>query len=400
MRSLRKKEKPYGKGEFMKRIIYLLFVFSLLACHNKNEKLTSFLNPMKEVFLDLQDITQFNEVSFLFIIDTSGSMPSINRLLSNNIDVLKSIFEEYPYYTYNLAFTTMSPKTYFQTISPLFFDKESCGLEESLKNSVDTDLGSYFRYSLREGKEIKPEDMVCIISHNIQSIKGHSGTEPFFDSLSYIVNKSDKIFQSRFFGRNNVLIFFWISDAYGEDDKDYNYFLENGSHEEGAEVVSEKTWNMISSLKGESNNVRTYAVVRDNTENEKCSSTEGTGTSPEKYPFHLYRFIDKTGGLRISLCDGSWGTKLQNIYMNLRNIFVSKGFYLEEVPKIDSIEVFFNGKKVPRDRVSGWFFNPEDISIHIGDNFNAFSYPVSEDENIFTIRYQPINIELLRTEEE
>ena len=389
----------------MQKIIYILLVFSFLGC-NQNQKLVSFLNPAKEIFLDLKDINKFNEkfneVSFLFIIDTSGSMPNMNNVLSKNINFLAPIFEEYPYYTYNFAFTTMSPSHFFDSKSLLSIDKENCGLESS-DFFVSTNIGSYFHYSFDQNLQIQPNSFLCLISHNIKTIKGHNSAEPFFDSFSYILRKSDKAFKSRFFSPDNFLILFFISDAYGEDDKRYKGFLStNEDYEKAAENFAEEQWSILHSVKGEANNIRSYAVVVDNKKSEQCGG-ENAGTGPDKYPFHLYRFIKKTGGLRVSLCDEFWGEKLKRVYIDLRDSFFSRKIYLEEVPKLDTLEVLFNGKKVPRDRVSGWYFQPEDVSIRIADGFNIFVYPKFEKskhrEGILTIRYHPINIELLRTED-
>ena len=389
------------KGELMKKIIYILLIFSFLGC-NQNQKLTSFLNPVKEIFLDLKDINSFNEVSFLFIIDTSGSMPDMNKVLSKNINFLVSIFEEYPYYNYNFAFTTMSPTSFFDSTPFLSIDKGTCRLE-FLDFLVSTNLGSFFHYSFDQGLQIKPEDLLCLISHNIKTIKGHGSMEPFFDSFSYILKKSDKEFKSRFFRPDNFLILFFISDAYGADDKIYKDSLNaSGDYEKAAENFAEEHWNALRSIKGDANNIRSYAVVADNEKNDRCGG-EHAGVTPDSYPFHLYRFIQKTGGLRVSLCDEFWGGKLKSVYTNLRDSFFSRRIYLKEVPKLDTIEVLFNGKKVPRDRALGWYFHPEDISIHIADGFNIFLYPEFEKngkrQSTFIIRYQPINIELLKSEE-
>ena len=388
----------------MKKILYILFVLSLFASCNQDNKLTAFLRPFKKITLNFEDLNQFREVSFVFIIDASASMPDRKQILSDNIVFLEDIFEQYPHYIYNVAFTSMSPVNFFNKTRPfLSLNQKSCGMDFS-KLVVDTNLGSYLRYSFSQNLDMQAKDFVCLISHNIETINGSGGIEPFFASLSYIVERSDLEFKSRFFGQNNFLILFFLSDAYGINDEDFAPFLRVGNPEKGAEVFSENYWNFLRTAKGEGKNIRSYAVVPDSDLDDQCGAEESTGSAPHKYPFHLYKFIERTGGLRVSLCDPSWGVKLKAVYADLRNSFFSKSIYLKEVPKEGTIEVFFNGKRVPRDRTAGWSFHPEELSISLGNEFNVLLYPGKwgedgEQEGLFEIRYQPVNIELLMKEE-
>lgn len=394
----------FYKNVMKQFIIYISLVFSLLACNNKNEKLTAFLKPFKEIAVKLKDFDRFHEISFLFIIDTSGSMDPMNEILSGNLGFLRTIFEKYPYYDYNFAFTTMSPKIHFKDKSVLFVDETSNPCRWSASDfTAYTEMGPYLRYSFNQGLNIQPDDFVCFISHNIINIKGHNGTEPFFQSLSLLLHGAEGEFKSRFFSQESFLILFFISDAFGQDDTG-GYASVQEDYEGGAELFAEDMWQLLRIVRGGGKHVRSYAVVPDNRSKDQCGG-EGAGSTPAKYPFHLYQFIERTGGLRVSLCDSSWGDKLQNIYTDLSQSFFSRNIHLNEVPRVDTMEVFFNGQKVPKDNQTGWFFRPTEPSIGLGNGFNILFYPPGQEmengerESEFTIRYHPVNIELLRKED-
>ena len=186
-------------------IFFLFFVFCISACDNQ-QKLTSYLRPVKEIQLDMMESFS-NEISILFIVDASGSMGIANKTLSDNLRlVLEPLFSNYSNYNYNFAFTSMSPykdfpKTYQPLQTPLDFD--SCQIDDfSFIRSVN--LGSYFDYSSRDIKASK-DNIICLVSKSIMTVKGkHS--EPYFDSLSYIIENADEGFKKSFLER----ISFWF----------------------------------------------------------------------------------------------------------------------------------------------------------------------------------------------
>ena len=374
------------------------------------------MRPVKEISFDMKQESFLREISFLFIIDVSGSMEVHNKTLSENLKlVLEPLFLNYSHYNYNFAFTSMSPYTdlpekYQPLQTQLSFD--SCPMDASLfTRSVN--LGSYFNYSSDDIKAYK-DDIICLLSKNITEAKGNMGTEPYFESLSYIIEQADEKFKRVFFGEDKLLVLFFISDAWGQDDGDYTDQIKKffGNRKRAAEEIAKSKFNLIQSLMGSGlDNIRIYATVNDDKRKDKCGDIEKTGDTPENYPFHLYELIKKTGGLRVSICDSQWGNQLTDVFDDLKKAFYSLSFELSEVPKGDSIEVYMNDKEIPRDFKKGWSLNLEILSIEIGGEFDTFPYlkDTSDCEkretsdqaesdsckNKIKIRYNPLNIELL-----
>ena len=431
-------------GFFMRYVIFFLFfVFFISACNNQ-KKLTSYLRPVKEIQLDMKK-SFFNEISVLFIIDNSGSMGVFNKILSENIKTfLRSLFVNYPHYNYNFAITqTLSRgskelvaelnqkfgKKITRVDKPLFFEKypDKCGSDTS-PLFVNTGIGPYLHHSFKDLQTIEQADIICIISYNIQHLKNYGGDiEPLFDSLSYIIEQSKEQpylkFREQFFGQNKLLVLFFLSDQWGQYDKMYYDEIQKiSSPEERKEEVirkakkvadsfSAKQLKLLQSVMGESwKNIRTYAVVLDNRRSDRCGGERG-GITPGRYPFHLYSLIEKTDGLRLSICDPQWGNQLTKVFDDLEKAFHSLSVELNEAPKWDSIEIYLNDKAIPRDSKKGWSLNLETLSIELGREFDSLPYlkdpgdckkreafdQVESDscENKIKIKYKPLNIELL-----
>ena len=406
-----------------KLFLFLSLLFFLLSCDGNHKKLTSYLQPTREQKFKTRELDFIQNISFLFIIDASGSMDEHQKTLSKNIQLfLEPLFLNYPYYNYTFSVTTTSPLDFINTTNQgqsIFVDKSyECGGILSSQFSYDTNIGSYLYYSSKDLRNNKSEDLVCLLSHNITSIKGASGREPFFDTLSHIIKQSDEGFKDHFFGEDKFLILFFLSDAWGDDDKNYITDLMDGNNAfTASKKFSDEQIKQIQSVMGTGDNIRSYAVVHDDKRKDKCSSVEGSGepfmkTIPRKftdivrqkiaeiynYPYHLYRFLQDTEGLKVSICDKEWGKQLVNVFDNLKHIFPSMILYLDAIPKTETIEVFFNNKKVPEDFKKGWSYNPESLSIRLNANIDYLSYKeeFNRDQNDeIIIRYNPINIELL-----
>lgn len=404
-----------------KLFLSLSFLFFLLSCGENHTKLTSYLQPTREQKFKTKELDLIQSISFLFIIDTSGSMAKHQKTLSKNISLfLEPLFLNYPYYNYTFSVTTTSPLDFINRAQgqSIFVDKSyECGGILSSQFSYDTNIGSYLYYSSKDLRKNKSEDLVCLLSHNITSISGALGREPFFDTLSYIIKQSDENFKSRFFGEDKFLILFFLSDAWGSDDKSYIENLKDGNNVfTASKKFSDEQIKQIQSVMGAGDNIRSYAVVHDDRRKDKCSPAEDSGepfrnivptqiTDIVKqileiynYPYHLYRFLQDTGGLRVSICDEEWGKQLVDVFDHLKYVFPSVTLYLDAIPKTETIEVFFNNKKVLEDFKTGWSYNPENLSIRLSANIDYFSYKeeLNRDQNDeITIRYNPINIELL-----
>ena len=371
-------------------LFFILFIFS--SCEN-DKKLTAYLKPLTEDHFKIGANRFINDVSFLFIVDTSGSMSEFNTHLSENVKLfLDPIFANFPYFNYNFAITTMTPSSEFKKNHPLFFNNElikECGLNPSLFSHT-VNVGSYLSYSIDDLQKFSYKQLVCIVSQSIKTAQGFdSATESFFQSISYIIDKADKKFKHNFFGKDKFLILFFISDTW--EGVDYNSIRDQ--FHAGDKIATDRLNKIQSVMGGSVGNIRSYAVVMDDRRKDDC----GEGNGGSDYPFHLYSFIEKTQGLRISICDASWGKQLTDVFDDFRIAFFSRILYLEEVPQRETLEVFFDNKKVPKDTQTGWFFNPEGPSVVLGPQFDFYSYFSGDslEEAEVIVKYHPVNIEIL-----
>ena len=383
-----------------KLFILLIFIFCVSSCDN-HQKLTSYLQPVKEFKLKVDD--KINDINFLFIIDNSVSMGDFQETLAQNIKLfLEPIFLKFSYYNYSFAILTTTPPPKNNTSPVLFLlpnssyknKYENCDIKLPSSLFHSTNMGDYLNYSKENFQQLSSSDLVCVLANNIKAIgTGGSTSESYFQSLAYLIKNSDEKFRNQFFNKNKFLILFFISDNYSG--VTYNNMLKQGI-DNAADILAEERLKLLkNSSIGELKHIRSYAAVLDNRKGDKCGG-DGGGGSPEKYPFHLYKFIEKTGGLRISICESNWGLRLVNVFDDLNEQLYINILYLDEVPELETMEVFLNGKKVPKDINKGWSFNPEQLSITIGFDFKYAPYLSENLKNEFTVKYNPINIELLR----
>ena len=383
----------------MKKLFLLVsFILFLIGCED-SQKITPYLKPKKEFKFNMSINDLISDINFLFIIDTSGSMAELNKSLSNNIQLfLNPILKNYPHYNYNFAITTMTPSQKFnftdqRPLSLNFPVIRNCQVDPSVI-SRSSNIGHYLSYSSKLFRQVSHQQLVCSLSSNIQLAEGFDGgDESFFQSIQYITEEADSQFKSSFFGKNKFLILFFISDAWEGVDYDR---LRKSQISNSADVIANKSFNGLKTLMGMGENIRSYAVIL----SEEAQDTCGEGSGGNDYPLHVYSFIKKTKGLRLSICDSSWGSQLTDVSDDLLENLPTRALYLEEIPKVGTVEVFFNKKRVPKDLDTGWSLDIEKPVINFGSQFDVSYYRSdtnSDDEVI--VKYQPVNLNILQKSE-
>ena len=383
----------------MKKLFLLFsFILFLIGCED-SQKITPYFKPKKEFKFNMSVSDLISEINFLFVIDTSGSMSSFNKHLSDNIQLfLNPILTNYPHYNYNFAITTMTPSQKFNFASqrPLYLNfpfSRTCKVDPSVI-SRSSNIGHYLSYSPKLFRKVSRQQLICSLALNIQSAEGFDGgDESFFQSIQYITEQADSQFKTRFFGKNKFLILFFISDAYEGVDYDK---LKKNQISNSADVIANKNFDGLKALMGMGENIRSYAVILSEEEKDTC----GEGSGGDHYPFHVYSFIERTKGLRLSICDNSWGNQLANVSDDLLESLPTRALYLKDIPRIGTIEVFFNKKRVPKDLDKGWFLDIEKPIINFGPEFDASYYrsdTKSDDEVV--VKYQPVNLNILQKSE-
>ncbi len=423
----------------MRKIIYVFILF-LFAC-GKSPKLITTAKPLKKLVLE-ESYQLIKNVNFLFVLDTSGSMKTFREDMTRNFQYFLPIIKDYPHYEYNFAVTTMSPVKVFDNsiITPFYMMgksnvnhsvgtnnvlesksfKEVCkiGPDRFLKTSH---LGSYFQYKFSKAKSGDFKNFMCLLSHNINNAKGHQdgGDEWYFSALDFIM-RTDTGVRTPFFDNNGLLVILFLSDAVGDlaikgfkNTSLGNPYRGNPYRSQpnrqaiplniDVKVAAIKKgiryglnqFNRLIDYKGDSN-IRAYGVIpREPKESSSCG--EATyGVDKVNTPVHVYNFIEKTSGKYFSICDGSnWGKDLTVISEDLKEILKIQNFFLEEVPLISTIKVFYNNNEIPNDLDKGWYYDPETISIKTGVHFTTNEF-IGNKDNLegFRIEYHPLNPQL------
>ena len=391
----------------MKRIFLLILTFIIITACDDNKKISLVLKPKKELKINFKNQDFINKVSFIFVIDISGSMEKFNNNLADNLNrVLSPILKKYPYYNYHFAFTTMYPRSILHAdrkpfYSKLFLDECSDSKNIKLKQS---NLGNYLEYSYNYLNELDIDTLLCVLNLNIRFINKEPKKvqeESFFQSIEYILGQSDVNIKKDFFNKDNILNLFFISDSW----QGVGYIKElakrpQDKKETVAKDLADKLIKKFKTFFDIETHLRSYAVVHSIETLDECTKAEGSGEEIDHYPFHLYQFIEQTNGLRLSICDDNWGEKLGQISNNFLSSVELPEIFLEDFPQIDTIELYFNQIKIPQDFEKGWFFNPEKLAIEIGPKFNWFYYlsqgAEQMSENKLRILYHPLNLQIFQ----
>ena len=386
----------------MKKIFGLIFSFFIIAGCDDNKKVIPYLKEKKEVsaFINESFVPDF---SFLFIIDTSGSVTeSEKEFLANNVSLFfQPIFEKYTYINYHIGFTTMSPKDYYEDNLPLNATESKC--EGS--NIKKSNIGTYLSYSHSQ-TEFNPDTLNCLLKENIKNIEGGGDTERYFDSIDHILENLDNQFKKDFFGKDKFLTLFFISDhpkgEGGDYDKRSHGLTDNKDKETIGEEISneyidkfKKVFDFSIRNKNIEQKLKVYGAIPDDREILDTNCVEGRG-----YPYHVYKFIEKTKGHRFSVCDEIWTDNIKKVSDDFLSSIKIQKILLDDIPKIDSLEVYVNEIEIPRDLKEGWFLDPETLSINLGSEFDWSYYLTKTFKNIsetkITIRYYPLNPKILQ----
>ena len=378
----------------MKNIFLISFLIFFISC-DQSKSLTSYLLPETEFKTKIIHGSFINTVSFLFVIDDSGSMNDEKKYLAKNASLfLTPLLEARPYFNYNFAVTSMG--VIGKDESLLYMDlqtiKSDCNLDPSYAIRK-SEIGSYFYYKGID--DIKSySDMVCLVSSNINGTRSNT-YENYFKPIKYITDKNDKKFYSDFFGQDKLLILFFISDASGDE---FNDKLRGAKKETVAQNLSNELLSSLQIVGAIEKNIRAYAVAPPKQPEPGCNLDDQVATNNP--PQHVFSFVERMKGLSTSICNSDWGQQLKDISNDLvQSIPMSYAIYLENIPELDTIEVFFNNKKVPQDFDKGWFLDIEKQAIYFGSTFNLSYYRQdikfdAEDEVI--IKYKPMNIDILQ----
>lgn len=440
-------EKAMYSRSFLKVLTIFPFIaltgISLTGCSVRSGALINYGTGDTSIDYILSDSKK--EASILFVVDVSGSMDNEHELLVKNILQLAVLFDKKKYFTYNFGFMVAARQinrmsSGLLSVHPKFLERKghlACippSKAEGVQFVKESRLGHFFRFSPSDIKKFSKEELFCFLSKTLNSkalksqytSRGKGGgrkagggpggnfgnsiafsfdSEEYFSPLEVAMdfvddNKQDSVSKSFFDSKSHLIVVF-ISDAVGEGYEEAlsvsGVKITPGIPEEViSKRYADRFLQKIKKYK-ELDQVRFYGVVQ--TIKDSCT-TDSTSYEGEP-PYHVLSLIKTTGGVALPLCDKDWGAHIDVIANDLDHFLRINEFFLESIPTMSSLEVFYNEMKVSKmvdPSKGGWYYNPRSVSVTVDLNENDILAQESDEEsgkrgNKITIKYNPVNLE-------
>ncbi len=258
-----------------------------------------------------QKATFITDVDILWVIDTSGSMGPRQAGLAAQLGGFISNLNA-TRLNYQMAVTTMDMgsagargRWIAQSGTPFILKADTPDL-----------------LSLLQGR-IMAGDQGSVLERGMESVRA-ALTPPLVDG----VNKG-------FMRKNSLLVVIFLSD---ENDKSAVFddvaFLDS-IHP--PLPFGDKSWV-----------VQFMGVTPDD---PSCKTSEWGYSEPG---VRYINMAQASGGAAESICDADFGRALTNVNARLKELLVE--FPLDRLPNVDTIQVFVNGKKVPKSDTNGWSY--------------------------------------------
>lgn len=279
-------------------------------------------------------------VDILFVIDNSGSMTDHQMNLANNIDLFTAEFAKVNIdYHIGVISTDMDTRP-----GELLDGEQTC---DWLGNNCKGTGVNFITPKTTNG--------LSILKKNILIGTDGSGTEASFDPLvtSFNANltKAGAV-NAGFLRKNAYLAVIFITDA---DDQSYT----NSPVD---------TFDFLVNLKGAKRQVLSYGIVVPSGVTG-CPRDDGN-TPPRKIEAFLSMSVNAGGAPAknvMNLCDPQYGQKLAGLSKDMiRNL--NGVIKLNKAPVISSIKVFYGTQEIPPGIDDGWYYDPKENAVILGDN--------------------------------
>lgn len=411
----------------MHQKLFFIFICLLLNACTETPKIHSLLNPSQEFIVEEGNTLPIEDVNFLFVIDSSGSMSNFQDSLISNLPIFLSVLEEFPYYNYSFKVVSMEPTSYrasssgpasynssykpsFSSAGPFHHENfNSCGFEDSkhteqfVKSSQDSTIGHYFYFTKEHFNKFDFKKIKCIIETALKQpgATSTSGEEYYFSFLDSMISSSlsrgVQEFKEHFFSDRSLSVIIFISDAVGDDKIPLiNAKTDADSIKKSFQAYAQQHLDDLLTYKNNNTHlIKVYgAIPALGDEGNNKIDTRGLRQQGVELPWHALSLIEQTGGKAFSIFTKNWGKNLQVIAQDLKVALRYEYFHLKEVPDPSTIEVFFNDHLIPQGS-NGWNYDVEQVAISI-TNFNPLLYYEKGASNQLIIRYHPINQNILR----
>ncbi|MFT6630171.1 MAG: hypothetical protein ACJAS4_000105 [Bacteriovoracaceae bacterium] len=283
----------------IKKLLFISILIPFFGCE-KSEDYVHFDDPPR-----IQNTNQLRtllrddlQIDILFVIDNSGSMGDIQENIVKNSALFMQEFTQNNIMDWRMGLmstdNTEDPYLGFDT----YFTKATIDPVTTFQKAVDS-LGTY----------------------------GSASEHVFYNIMRPM---TDSRF-GHFFRRDAHLAIIMVTDEEEQSESDH-----------GAQFEAISLINSIKSLKTPNRIVRFYGAFNFK-DLDSCKS--GWGAAYANSPFQ--KVIDETAGIHMSACTNDFGTKLAAIGKDIIKIGESPKFTLSTRPRIETIEVLYDGVSLP-----------------------------------------------------
>lgn len=309
----------------MKHFIILLCLFSI-SCSNQ----VKFDLPQTSQNF-AQDIKYNNKVDFLFVIDNTQSMNSVQKFLASQIplltDSLVSLKMDYHIGVVSTTLNINYPHSGKLLGEPLFLDSLTPNLNEQIKKKI---LIGEVGFTLEQGLDA----MVKVLSEDYLTTEGKGFLRP--DSFLNIIVLSNEDDQSKY---------------------PWNYYAEYLDKLRPDDEDGTKSWAM-----------HFFGVL---SLQDNCPSGDWSNYKSPGYKF--LELVNYSSGVSESICGSSLYKSISGI--KARVVQILKDYKLNTLPEVSTIRVYINDKLIPEDEVNGWTYIKSKNIIR----FNGSSVPKLDD---------------------
>jgi hypothetical protein len=282
-------------------------------------------------------------VDILFVVDRSGSMAGIQSNLSSNIDLFLNGLSSMKV-DYHIGVITSDGKEYNGQSDP------GC-----IWCSVYPNTHGVLQGTVKYVTPTTPNG-ISILKQNILVGTDGDSTEQFFGPIV-------KALSPEMTGPGGVNSGFIRDNAYFAV-----VFITDADDQSPSGDTFDSTFNFLVNLKKSKSKVLSYGILIP----AKLGNALPLGCtrSGEPLPWEIENLLQLTINNKsneMNLCDPQFGVQLTKFSKDLVKYLVGT-IPLNKFPLVSTLQVFYGGKEIPADVKNGWYYDPKQNAVIMGDN--------------------------------
>jgi hypothetical protein len=318
------------QNAILRTVSILTTSLALSACGNSDFFFG--LAPEADTFEQSSSLNRINTIDVLWVVDNSGSMSDLQQNMADNMNNFMSAFLTQGYDFQMAVTTTEAWKDQFPSPPTPDIAKFRDGVGT-------TRTGVY----VVTPQTIDPVN--TFITNFMQGIAG-SGDERAFSSFQAAL---DSPLNAGFLRPGGYLSVIILSD---EEDFSHDDVNMNESYSQPTLHPIQKYVDYLDALTRSTGRFRKYNVSTISILDQACLTQSGG-----KIGTRLMELADATGGLKIDVCSPTFAKDLDMLKSYLLEMLTQ--FFLSRAPVVDTIEVYVDGRVVPKDDRNGWSYHSD-----------------------------------------